>query len=55
VLKVDMTGNGVGKWAYIASRSNKPTNLKCVSDLKGESALRLGTQTTVQKRGFVRW
>jgi hypothetical protein len=54
-LKVDMTPNGAGKWVYIARSTNRPTNLKCVSDLKGESVQRLGTQTTARRRRSVSW
>lgn len=53
--KRDMTANGgPGKWRYASRDVNRPTNLKCVSDLKGESALRTGTQVT-KKRRFVSW
>jgi hypothetical protein len=48
--KLDMTQNGVGKWFYNSRSVGRPTNLKCVSDLKGESALKTGTQTTARRR-----
>lgn len=49
VDKRTMIQNGAGKWFYSGS-TNRPTNLKCVSDLLGESALRTGTQTTARRR-----
>ncbi|KAF2031198.1 hypothetical protein EK21DRAFT_111234 [Setomelanomma holmii] len=53
--KLDMTNNGAGKWVYNARSTNRPTNLKCVSDLKGESAQRTGTQTTARRRKRYNW
>ena len=44
-----------GKWTYSARDTPRPNNLKCVSDLKGESAVRLGTATTRRRRRSVRW
>ncbi|OAL05380.1 hypothetical protein IQ06DRAFT_372842 [Phaeosphaeriaceae sp. SRC1lsM3a] len=52
--KLDMTSNAPGKWVYSARNTNRPSNLKCVSDLKGESAQRTGTQTTARRRS-IRW
>lgn len=43
-----LTGSGPGKWTYSARSTKKPTNVQCVSDLKGKSAL--VTQTTAKKR-----
>ncbi|CAN9289749.1 unnamed protein product [Alternaria alternata] len=42
-----------GKWTYSARDTARPTNVKCVSDLKGESALRAGTATTRKRRAFI--
>jgi hypothetical protein len=42
-----------GRWTYSARDTARPNNLKCVSDLKGESALRLGTATTRKRRAVV--
>ncbi|KAH5490997.1 hypothetical protein HBI31_125170 [Parastagonospora nodorum] len=53
--KISMTQNGAGKWFYSSNKVNRPTNLKCVSDLKGESALKTGTQTTARRRRYVSW
>lgn len=55
--KLDMLtqNNFKGKWVYSARSTGRPTNLKCVSDLKGESAQRTGQQTTSRKKRFVRW
>ncbi|RMZ71285.1 hypothetical protein GMOD_00005818 [Pyrenophora seminiperda CCB06] len=39
-----------GQWTYSARDTARPSNLKCVSDLKGESALRAGTATTARRR-----
>jgi hypothetical protein len=38
--RLDMVSNALGKWM----------NLKCVSDLKGQSGLRAGMQTTARRR-----
>jgi hypothetical protein len=48
--KLDMINNGAGKWVYNSRSVARPTNLKCVSDLKGESTQRTGTQTTARRR-----
>jgi hypothetical protein len=54
--KLDMTANTPGKWLYTARSTGRPNNLKCVSDLKGESAQRTGTQTNARrKRRYVSW
>jgi hypothetical protein len=42
-----------GKWTYSARDTPRPSNLKCVSDLKGESAVRVGTATTRRRRGSI--
>lgn len=42
--KLDMTSNAPGKWVYSARSTARPSNLKCVSDLKGESTVRAGTR-----------
>jgi hypothetical protein len=47
--KIKMTASGPGKWAYSARSTSRPSTLKGVSDLKGESALRTGTQTTARR------
>ncbi|KAF1847141.1 uncharacterized protein K460DRAFT_383634 [Cucurbitaria berberidis CBS 394.84] len=45
--RLAMSKNGEeGKWTYSARNTGRPNNLKCVSDLKGESPSRLGTATT---------
>ncbi|CAG5181042.1 uncharacterized protein ALTATR162_LOCUS9564 [Alternaria atra] len=41
-----------GRWTYSARDTARPTNVKCVSDLKGESAVRTAT-TTRRRRAFV--
>ncbi|CAO2655339.1 Nn.00g104030.m01.CDS01 [Neocucurbitaria sp. VM-36] len=52
--RLTMTKNGgEGKWTYSARSTSRPTNLKCVSDLKGESPLRLGTATTRKRRAII--
>jgi hypothetical protein len=48
--KISMTQNGPGKWFYSSRSVARPTNLKCVSDLTGQSAQRTGTQTTARRR-----
>ncbi|KAH7067597.1 hypothetical protein BKA63DRAFT_424092 [Paraphoma chrysanthemicola] len=48
--KLDMINNGAGEWVHNARSTSRPTNLKCVSDLKGESTQRTGTQTTSRRR-----
>jgi hypothetical protein len=53
--KLDMTQNTPGKWLYTSRSTSRPSNLKCVSDLKGESAQRSGTQTTARRRRSVIW
>lgn len=53
--KISMTQNGAGKWFYSSNKVNRPTNLKCVSDLTGQSAQRTGTQTTARRRRYVSW
>lgn len=41
--RLDMSANGgPGKWVYKNRDTARPTNLKCVSDLKGESAVKAG-------------
>ncbi|KAI4954319.1 hypothetical protein J4E91_002031 [Alternaria rosae] len=42
-----------GKWTYSARDTARPNNLKCVSDLKGESTVRQGTATTRRRRAVV--
>ncbi|KAF2851441.1 hypothetical protein T440DRAFT_528687 [Plenodomus tracheiphilus IPT5] len=46
-------GLGTGKWTYSSRSTSRPTNLKCVSDLKGESTTRIGTATTRRRRAAV--
>lgn len=41
-------GDGPGKWVYNNRSTKKPTNVQCVSDLKGKSAL--VTATTARRR-----
>lgn len=54
--KLDMTANGgPGRWIYANRDTSRPNNLKCVSDLKGESAVRTGTQVTAKRRRYVSW
>lgn len=49
--KLDMSANGgPGKWVYRNRDTSRPTNLKCVSDLKGESAVKTGAQTARRRR-----
>jgi hypothetical protein len=48
--RLDMVSNALGKWVYSAGSTARPMNLKCVSDLKGQSGLRAGTQTTARRR-----
>jgi hypothetical protein len=50
--KISMTQNGPGKWFYSNRSVGRPNNLRCVSDLLGQSTLRTGTQTTARRR---RW
>ncbi|KAH7377765.1 hypothetical protein BKA66DRAFT_150462 [Pyrenochaeta sp. MPI-SDFR-AT-0127] len=51
--RIAMTNGGAGKWLYSSRSTARPNNLKCISDLKGESAQRLGTATTRRKRAFI--
>lgn len=51
--RLTMTNGGAGKWLYSSRSTARPNNLKCISDLKGESAQRLGTATTRRKRAFI--
>ncbi|KAJ4362478.1 hypothetical protein N0V83_010571 [Neocucurbitaria cava] len=44
---------GEGRWLYSARSTARPNSLKCVSDLGGESALRLGTATTRRRRALM--
>jgi hypothetical protein len=46
-----MTKNGEGRWVYNARSTKRPNALKCVSDLKGESASRSGA--TRRKRSVL--
>ncbi|OAL46422.1 hypothetical protein IQ07DRAFT_150500 [Pyrenochaeta sp. DS3sAY3a] len=51
--RIAMQANGgAGKWTYSSRSVSRPTTLKCVSDLRGESASRAGTATT-RRRGLV--
>lgn len=52
-----LSSGGLGRWAFQGKGIKQPTNLKCVSAPgNGESAARLGTQTTSRKvrRGAAR-
>jgi hypothetical protein len=54
--KLNMLNSAPGKWLYSSRDTSRPNNLKCVSDLKGESALKTGTQTTSRRRrGYAMW
>jgi len=48
--KMTAVSGSPGKWTYSARDTARPSNLKCVSDLKGESTLRAGTATTRRRR-----
>merc|ERR1711920_954777 len=47
---LNMANNGAGKWSYNARSTRQPTNVQCVSDLKGKSAL-VTAPTRRKKRG----
>lgn len=47
-------GSNEGVWTYGSRSVSKPTNLKCVSDLGGESVQKAGTDTTAKKREVFR-
>ncbi|KAJ8106874.1 hypothetical protein OPT61_g9255 [Boeremia exigua] len=52
-IKMSSSG-GAGRWAYTATKVNRPATVQCVSDQKGKSAQRPGTQTTRRKaRGLL--
>lgn len=44
-------GGGAGKWSYNARSTNRPTNVQCVSDLKGKSAVVTTTTSRRRRRG----
>jgi hypothetical protein len=48
--RLDIVSNALGKCVYSAGRTGRPMNLKCVSDLKRQSGLRTGMQTTARRR-----
>lgn len=49
---LNMANNGPGKWSYNARSTRQPTNVQCVSDLKGKSAL-VTAPTRRKKRGVL--
>ncbi|KAK1913289.1 hypothetical protein P3342_005225 [Pyrenophora teres f. teres] len=53
--KMTAVAGSPGIWTYSARDTARPSNLKCVSDLKGESSLRAGTATTARKRRAMVW
>ncbi|KAJ4290217.1 hypothetical protein N0V90_010432 [Kalmusia sp. IMI 367209] len=50
--KLAMTSTGSGKWSYSARSTKQPTNVQCVSDLGGKSALATAPLRR-RKRGFM--
>jgi hypothetical protein len=50
-VKLNMVkGAGPGQWTYTARGRSRPTNVRCVSNLRGQSAL-VTTTTSRRKRG----